>query len=114
MSETRPPAPAPAASRGVILLTPAEFYWVTIGIWLGGIFILTLMPYLLIPRVGGAMAIAGSYFLFFLAWQPIQIVSQRTFGMKGAVIRMIIFVAAAATIASYLRQALPALTSAAP
>jgi hypothetical protein len=102
----------PPAARGVILLTPGEFYWVTLAVWLGGIFILTLMPYLLIPRVGGPMAIAGSYFLFFLAWQPIQIVTQRTFGMKGAVIRMVIFVAAAATIASYLRQVLPALTAA--
>jgi hypothetical protein len=111
MAETSPPAPAPAGTRGVILFTPAEFYWVTLAVWFGGIFILTLMPYLLIPRVGAPMAIAGSYFLFFLAWQPIQIVTQRTFGVKGAVIRMVIFVAAAATIASYLRQALPTLTS---
>lgn len=111
MPETSPPSPPPSAPHGVILLTPAEFYWVTLGIWLGGIFILTLMPYLLIPRVGGPMAIAGSYFLFFLAWQPIQIVTQRTFGLKGALVRMLVFVAAAATIASYLRQALPALTS---
>jgi hypothetical protein len=107
-----PVTTTPPASRGVILLTPGEFYWVTLAVWLGGIFILTLMPYLLIPRVGGPMAIAGSYFLFFLAWQPIQIVTQRTFGMKGAVSRMVIFVAAAATIASYLRQALPSLTAA--
>lgn len=113
MTETPTPATVNSpATRGVILLTPAEFYWVTLAVWLGGIFILTLMPYLLIPRVGGPMAIAGSYFLFFLAWQPIQIVTQRTFGMKGAVIRMVIFVAAAATIASYLRQALPSLTAA--
>lgn len=112
MPETSNAAPTnPPASRGVILLTAAEFYWVTLAVWLGGIFILTLMPYLLIPRVGGPMAIAGSYFLFFLAWQPIQIVTQRTFGMKSGVIRMLIFVAAAATIASYLRQALPALTA---
>ena len=79
--------------------------------WLGGIFILTLLPYLLIPRVGGLMAIAGSYFVFFLAWQPVQIVTQRTLGMKVAVVRMLVFVASAATIASYLRQALPSLTS---
>jgi hypothetical protein len=107
-----PVTTTPPVARGVILLTPGEFYWVTLAVWLGGIFILTLMPYLLIPRVGGPMAIAGSYFVFFLAWQPIQIVTQRTFGMKGAVIRMVIFVAAAATIASYLRQALPSLTTA--
>ena len=108
MTEPSQPSTSPPVSRAVIPLTPVEFYWVTLAVWLGGIFILTLMPYLLIPRVGGPMGIAGSYLLFFLAWQPIQIVTQRTFGMKGAVIRMLIFVAAAATIASYLRQALAA------
>jgi hypothetical protein len=111
MPETQNPAtPPPPTAPGVILLTSGEFYWVTLAVWIGGIFILTLMPYLLVPRVGGPMGIAGSYFVFFLAWQPIQIVTQRTFGMKAAVIRMVIFVAAAATIAAYLRQALPALT----
>ena len=105
-----PRTPAPP-SHGVILLTPGEFYWVTFAVWLGGIFILTLMPYLLIPRVGGPLAIAGSYFVFFLAWQPLQIVTQRTYGMRTAVLRMILFVASAATIASYLRQALPSLTT---
>ncbi len=106
-----PASTSPPAARGVVLVTAGEFYWITLAVWLGGIFILTLMPYLLIQRVGGPMAIAGSYLLFFLAWQPIQMVTQRTFGMKGAVIRMVIFVAAAATIASYLRQALPSLTA---
>jgi hypothetical protein len=109
MAETPPPSTPPA--RGVILLTPGEFYWLTFAVWLGGIFILTLMPYLLIAQVGGPLAIAGSYFFFFLAWQPIQLVTQRTFGMKAGVIRMIIFVAAAATIAAYLRQSLPSLTA---
>ena len=83
----------------------------TLSVWLGGIFILTLMPYLLIPRVGGALAILLSYFTFFLAWQPVQLVTQRTFGMKSAVIRMVLFIASAATIASYLRQVLPSLTA---
>lgn len=109
MADSQTP-PAPADARGVIFVTGGEFYWLTLGIWLGGIFILTLMPYLLIPRIGGPLAIAGSYFFFFLAWQPIQIITQRTFGMRAAFIRMIIFVAAAAAIASYLRQALPSLT----
>jgi hypothetical protein len=108
MPEPQPPA-SPAA-RGVLFVTGGEFLWMTFAVWLGGIFILTLMPYLLSPRIGDALAIAGSYFLFFLAWQPVQIVTQRTLGMKSAVIRMIIFVASAATIASYLRQALPSLT----
>jgi hypothetical protein len=60
--------------------------------------------------VGGPLAIAGSYFVFFLAWQPVQSITQRTFGVKVGVVRMIIFVAGAATIASFLRQALPSLT----
>lgn len=98
--------------RDPIALSAGEFLWMTFAVWLGGIFILTLMPYLLIPRVGGPLAIAGSYFLFFLGWQPIQIVTQRTLGMKAAIIRMILFVASAASIASYLRQALPVLTGA--
>jgi hypothetical protein len=106
-----PQSPAPQPGRGVIFLTIAEFYWMTFAVWLGGIFILTLMPYLLAPRIGGLAAIAGSYFLFFLAWQPVQIVMQRTVGMGGAIIRMIIFVASAATIASYLRPLLPSLAS---
>jgi hypothetical protein len=107
-----PSSHAAAPNRGVIFIRAGEFLWLTFSVWLGGIFILTLLPYLLIPRVGGVMAIAGSYFVFFLAWQPVQIVTQRTLGMKSAVIRMVIFVASAATIASYLRQALPSLTSA--
>ena len=110
-SQQPPPPPAPApASPSTILLTSGEFFWLTLAVWLGGIFILTLMSYLLIPRVGGPLAIAGSYFVFFLAWQPVQSVTQRTFGMKSSVVRMIIFVAGAATIAAYLRQALPSLT----
>lgn len=115
MSESQPSAPespnaAPPAGRGIIFLTPGEFYWITLGVFIGGIFILTLLPYLLIPRLGGPLAIASSYFVFFVAWQPIQMVTQRTFGTRTAFVRMIIFVAGAATIASYLRMALPTLT----
>jgi hypothetical protein len=107
MSDSQSGSPT---SRGVIFLTAVEFYWVTFAVWLGGIFILTLMPYLLIPRLGGGLAILLSYFVFFLVWQPIQVVTQRTVGMKGGIVRLIIFVASAASIASYLRQALPSLT----
>lgn len=111
MSEPQPPSnPNPASGKPIILITPAEFYWLTLGLWVGGIFILTLLPYLLVPRLGGGLGIAGSYLAFFLVWQPIQIVTQRTFGTKAGVVRMIMFVAAAATIASYLRLALPSLT----
>lgn len=105
-----PVSPSPVG-RGVLAISPGEFLWLTFAVWVGGIFILTLTPYLLSPRAGDALAIAGAYFLFFLAWQPIQVITQRTLGMRAAVVRMVIFVASAATIASFLRQALPALTA---
>jgi hypothetical protein len=101
--EPMPPATSP---RGVILVTAREFYWLTLGVWVGGIFILTLAPVLLIPRLGMPLGVACSYLLFFLAWQPIQVITQRTFGIRAGVIRMVIFVAAAATLAFYLREVL--------
>ena len=110
MASHPPTTSSPPPPAGSVLITNGEFLWLNLAVWLGGIFILTLMPYLLIPRIGGPLAIAGSYFLFFLAWQPIQIITQRTMGMRAALIRMLLFVASAATIASYLRQALPTLT----
>ena len=113
MSAPQMPVPTSQPPSTTLLITSGEFLWLNLAVWLGGIFILTLMPYLLIPRAGGPLAIAGSYFLFFLAWQPIQLITQRTMGMKAALIRMIVFVVSAATIASYLRQALPTLTGAA-
>ena len=109
-AQVPPPTDASTRARGVIFLTTAEFFWVTFAVWVGGIFILALMPYLLIPRVGGPLGIAGSYLLFFIAWQPVQMVTQRSLGVKAAAIRMVIFVAGAAAIAAYLRQALPTLT----
>jgi hypothetical protein len=90
----------------MITLSKAEFLWVTLGMWVGGIFILTLMPVLLIPRLGMPAGVALSYLVFFICWQPIQIVTQRTLGVRAGVVRMIVFVAAAATIAFYLREAL--------
>jgi hypothetical protein len=107
------PAPVTPSSapppHGVIFLTAGEFFWLTLGVWLGGIFILTLAPVLLIPRVGMPLGVALSYLLFFIAWQPVQVITQRTFGIRTGVIRMVLFVAAAATIAFYLREALLAL-----
>lgn len=93
-----------------VRLTTGEFWWLTLGVWLGGIFILALLPVLLIPRLGMPLGVAGSYLVFFLAWQPIQSITQRTFGVRAAVLRMVIFVAGAATIAFYLREALLSLS----
>jgi hypothetical protein len=103
-----PGAPA-GASRGPITLSAGELLWLTLAIWIGGVFILTLLPVLLIPRLGMPLGVIASYLLFFLTWQPIQIVTQRTLGMRTGVIRMVLFVGGAATIAFYLREALLAL-----
>jgi hypothetical protein len=103
-----PPRTAPGAppARGVISVTSGELFWLTISIWIGGIFILTLMPVLLIPRIGMLPGIIASYLLFFVIWQPVQTITQRTFGVRTGLMRMILFVAAAASIAFYLREAL--------
>jgi hypothetical protein len=101
-----PPAGADPRGRGVVFLTPGEFFWVTMGVWIGGIFILALTPVLLIPRLGMPLGVSLSYLLFFLAWQPVQLITQRTFGMRAGIVRMLLFVAAAATIAFYLREIL--------
>ena len=108
---TTPPAEAGAdRGRGVILLSTAEFLWITLGVWIGGVFILALLPVLLIPRLGMPLGVVVSYLVFFLVWQPVQIVTQRTLGMKTGVIRMVLFVGGAATFAFYLREALLALS----
>ena len=104
-SDTPVTAVDPRTVRGV-LLSPGEFLWVTLAVWLCGVFILTLMPVFLIPRFGMPLGVAGSYLVFFLAWQPIQSISQRSFGHKAGVVRMLIFVGGAATAAFYLREAL--------
>ena len=111
MSAPQTPVPPPQPPSPPLTISRGEFLWITFGVWLGGIFILTLLPYLLIPRVGGPMAIAGSYLVFFIAWQPIQSITQRALGMRASIVRMLLFVASAATLAALLRQALPTLTS---
>jgi hypothetical protein len=89
-----------------IHLSRAEFLWLSFGVWLGGVFILAVMPILLIPRLGIPGGVAASYLVFFLAWQPVQSVTQRALGMRAAVLRMLIFVAGAATLAYYVREML--------
>ncbi len=89
-----------------IAVSRAEWLWITIGLWVGGIFILTLLPMLLIPRLGIPGGMGLSYLVFFLAWQPVQVVTQRTLGMRAAVVRMLALVSSAAVIAYYLREAL--------
>jgi hypothetical protein len=105
-SASAPPAPPPVASSPDIRLSRGEFLWLTFGVWLGGIFILAVLPMVLIPRLGMGLGVAASYLVFFLAWQPVQSITQRTLGVGAAVVRMIIFVAGAATLAYYLREVL--------
>lgn len=99
-------SPAPPAAPPQLVLSPGEFLWLTIGVWLGGIFILAVLPRLFIPRLGMAMGVAASYFVFFLAWQPVQSITQRALGVRAALVRMIIFVGSAAVLAFYLRELL--------
>jgi len=89
-----------------VLITRAELLWLTLGTWVGGVFILTLLPVLLIPRLGIPAGMAASYLVFFLAWQPVQIITQRVLGMGTAVLRMLVFVGGGAVIAYYLREVL--------
>ena len=105
---TDPPSASPRPAT--ILISAGEFLWLTLGVWVGGIFILALMPVIMIPRLGMPLGVVASYLLFFLTWQPIQIITQRMFGMRAGVIRMILFVGAAATMAFYLREALLSLS----
>lgn len=94
--------PNPAA----VVITKGELLWLTLGTWVGGIFILTLLPVLLIPRLGIPGGMAVSYLVFFLAWQPVQMITQRVLGMGPAVLRMLVFVGSGAVIAYFLREVL--------
>ena len=108
MSDTHSPEPPlhPTPPAPAIVLSRVEFLWLTFAVWVGGIFILTLTPILLIPRLGMRGGVIASYILFFTAWQPIQSITQRTLGMRVAFIRMLFFVGGGAAIAFYLREAL--------
>lgn len=97
---------APAPPSGPVVVTPAELFWITAGAWLSGACLLALMPVLLAPRLGPPAALAVSYVLFFLAWQPIQRLTQRAVGPRRAFARVLAFVASAAMLAYYVREAL--------
>jgi len=93
-----PPESAP------VTISRAELRWLTVGIWLGGVFTLTLLPMVLVPRMGIPVGMALSYLVFFIEWQPVQIITQREMGMRPAVIRLLALVASAAVVAFYLRN----------
>jgi hypothetical protein len=89
-----------------VVISRAELLWLTLGTWIGGIFTLTVLPLLLIPGLGIPAGMSVSYLVFFAAWQPVQIVTQRVLGMGTAVVRMLAFVSVGAAIAYYLRELL--------
>ena len=104
---TPDPVPPPAAGDPAgVLVTTGEILWLSLGVWLAGTCLLALMPVILIPRLGMGAGVAASYGLFFLAWQPVQRLTQRAIGTRAAALRMVVFVASAATLGYYLREAL--------
>lgn len=99
MPESAPPS-APIA------VTSAELFWLTAGLWLSGACLLALLPVLLMPHVGPAAGLALSYVAFFVAWQPLQRITQRAVGPRHAFFRLLGLVATAAMLAYYVREAL--------
>jgi uncharacterized membrane protein YGL010W len=100
MSE--PVAPMPET----VVITRGELVLLSVGMWLSGVCLLALLPVVLTPRLGPALGLAATYLLFFVAWQPLQRVTQRAFGPRAAFIRTMALVATAAVAAYYLREAL--------
>jgi hypothetical protein len=99
-----PPDPA------LLTISRTELLWVTLGTWLGGVFILAFLPVILIPRLGIPLGMGVSYLIFFLAWQPVQTITQRTLGIRTALLRMIVLVGVGAVLAFYLRELVLTLT----
>ncbi len=99
-------APPPAPANGLLVVTPAELFWITVGLWVGGVCLLALLPVILMPRLGPALALLVSYVLFFVSWQPVQRLTQRALAPRAAFVRMFALVATAAMAAYYVRDAL--------
>jgi hypothetical protein len=89
-----------------VLISRFELWWLTLSIWLGGVFILTVVPVLLVPRFGVPFGMGGSYLLFFLAWQPVQVIAQRVHGTGPTLVRTLALVVTGALLAYYLRNVL--------
>jgi hypothetical protein len=96
--------PVPAA--GPIAITRGELAMLSVGMWFSGVCLLALLPVVLMPRLGPAVGLALTYLLFFIAWQPLQRVTQRALGPRPAFVRTMALVATAAIAAYYLREAL--------
>ena len=90
----------------VITLSHSELVMLSVGMWLSGVCLLALLPVVLMPRLGPAIGLGATYLLFFIAWQPLQRVTQRAWGPRAAFVRTMALVASAAVVAYYLREAL--------
>ena len=93
-------------SGGPLVVSPSELFWLTVGLWLGGVCLLALVPVILMPRLGPATGLAVAYLLFFVSWQPVQRLTQRALGPRAGFVRMLALVATAASAGYYLREAL--------
>jgi len=98
--------PEPVSAAGPIAITRGELAMLSVGMWLSGVCLLALLPVVLMPRLGPAAGLALTYLLFFIAWQPLQRVTQRALGPRPAFVRTMALVATAAIAAYYLREAL--------
>ncbi|MGD9906394.1 MAG: hypothetical protein AB7U83_23220 [Vicinamibacterales bacterium] len=96
----------PETATGPTAITRGELLMLSVGMWLSGVCLLALLPVVLMPRLGPAVGLAVTYFLFFVAWQPLQRITQRAFGPRAAFVRTMTLVASAAVAAYYLREAL--------
>ncbi len=103
-----PDSPPPGTP---LVVTRAELFWLTVGLWIGGVCLLALMPVVLTPRLGPAGGLGLSYLLFFVSWQPLQRLMQRAVPPRTALVRMLGLVATAATAGYYVREALMVLVS---
>jgi hypothetical protein len=96
MSESSPP----------IVISRGELVLLSVGMWLSGVCLLALLPVVLMPRLGLVPGLGATYFLFFVAWQPVQRITQRALGPRAAFVRTMGLVATAAIAAYYVREAL--------
>jgi hypothetical protein len=98
--------PSDAIPPPPVILTRGELVMLSVGMWLCGVCLLALLPVVLMPRIGPAPGLAVTYLLFFVAWQPLQRVTQRAWGPRTAFVRTMALVGTAAVVAYYLREAL--------
>jgi hypothetical protein len=97
--------PASDAAPALVRISRTELVWLTVGMWIGGIAILTVLPAVLVTQLGWGdlVGVVGSYFVFFLAWQPIQTITQRALGTRTALVRMLLLVVSAFSVAFLLK-----------